>query len=62
MNIQGNTANIIEMAVERGLTKALSTDNSELTEDETLLHFVSCVTESLHLVVSFDELEDEYED
>jgi hypothetical protein len=52
------------MAVERGLTKALSTDNSELTEDETLLHFVSCIMTNLNLVVTFvdADLEEEYDD
>lgn len=48
------------MAVERGLKEALSTDNSELTEEETLLHFVSHVMTNVNLVVSFDE--DDYDD
>lgn len=62
MNIQAHTANVIEMAIERGIKQALSTDNSELTEEETVAHFLSSAMESLSLVVSFEDLEVEYED
>lgn len=62
MNIQAHTANVIEMAIERGIKQALSTDNSELTEEETVAHFLGSAMESLSLVVSFEDLEVEYED
>ena len=62
MNIQAHTANVIEMAIERGIKQALSTDNSELTEEETVAHFLGSAMGSLSLVVSFEDLEVEYED
>lgn len=60
--MQPNIPNLIELVIEKGLSKALADDHDGFTDNERLEFFKGCVMNTLQSNFSFLEMEDEWED